>query len=774
MKLRSAVFAVAITAILLMALTTNLVSAEPPAKVKLNPGQHKVELNPSEQHMVELNLSEPMTFTVKRAYNDLVYDDGTAETAYAWNDAGNGFAVRFTPLSYPADLLTARICFWPDCPDSDHEEFAVYVYDDDGPSGEPGTCLGGPIYHTATAWGWCAVDISGLGITITSGDFYILYHQLTDFPDCEYLCVDLSPPQYGRSWSYYDGSWEVWHEENYMIRCLVDSPAVEKSWTFMVYLDGDNDLELAAIDNFMKMSFVGSTSEVNIVVQFDRIDGYCDWYENWTDCKRFYITKGITPTAASATMDLDECNMGDPNTLRNFVEWAMSEYPAEKYALILWDHGSGWKKKWVPWKDDTGIARWVCLDITNSDYLTLQETEQALTGKYIDLLGYNACLMHLIEVVYQMVGCSGESVGAESVTYVWPYHTILEDLTGNPTMTSRTLGATIVQRYIESRSDTQSAVDEGDVPSLVTAVDNLAQVLISKLPGSYNEIQQARNNVQDFEYDGGYKYYIDLYDFAELIKEYVPDAGSAAQAVMDNVNTAVYAEEHGTDYPNAHGLSIYFPGAELYLCSYKDTKFAIDTHWDEFLKEYCNAPNLPYREGVFRNGRWILRSCNPSGAVVLYRFKFGRSTDIPVTGDWDGDGVDTIGVYRNGRWLLRNSNSAGPPDYSFKFGRSTDIPVTGDWNGDGVDTIGVRRGKQWILRDSNSAGSPDYRFRFGRSTDIPVTDDWNGDGIDTIGVRREVNNGSFVIVIQQDLRTTASSLAGPLTYLLPGTGTVHK
>jgi hypothetical protein len=96
------------------------------------------------------------------------------------------------------------------------------VYDDDGLGGEPGTCLGGPIYHTATDWGWCDVDISGPGITIVSDDFYILYQQLTDDPDCEALCVDENLPQYGRSWDYEDGSWELWDVENYMIRCVVD------------------------------------------------------------------------------------------------------------------------------------------------------------------------------------------------------------------------------------------------------------------------------------------------------------------------------------------------------------------------------------------------------------------------------------------------------------------------------------------------------------------------------------------------------------------------
>ena len=64
-------------------------------------------------------------------------------------------------------------------------------------------------------------------------------------------------------------------------------------WTFMVYLDGDNNLEGAGIDDFLEMSAVGSTQHINIVVQFDRIGGYDSRYDNWTTCKRFLVTPGM-------------------------------------------------------------------------------------------------------------------------------------------------------------------------------------------------------------------------------------------------------------------------------------------------------------------------------------------------------------------------------------------------------------------------------------------------------------------------------------------------
>jgi len=177
--------------------------------------------------LIELSPSQPMSFATAPASGteiEIAYDDGEAEGRCTGFGAGDGSAVRFTPSEYPVDLKVARFCFWAEeWPDDDHEEFAVEVYDDDGAGGVPGTQLGTTVHATATDWGWWDVDISGLGITITSGDFYILYKQLTD-PDCEGLCIDSDDPV-GRSWDYWWGGESfLWEGDNYMIRCVVEGP----------------------------------------------------------------------------------------------------------------------------------------------------------------------------------------------------------------------------------------------------------------------------------------------------------------------------------------------------------------------------------------------------------------------------------------------------------------------------------------------------------------------------------------------------------------------
>ncbi|MEK7812948.1 MAG: S8 family serine peptidase, partial [Candidatus Desantisbacteria bacterium] len=192
-----------------------------------------------------------------------------------------------------------------------------------------------------------------------------------------------------------------------------------KPWTFMVYLDGDNDLEDAAIDDFLEMAKVGSTDKINIVVQFDRIPGYNSDHGDWTGTKMFYITKDMTPIPGSATMDIGEANMGNPQTLIDFVKWVKLGYPAEHYALVLWNHGGGWrnKQKGVSTKD-------ICIDDTDGDVLYMKEVSSALASvSPIDLIGFDACLMAMIEVAYQIKDFGDVMVGSEGnePNDGWPY-----------------------------------------------------------------------------------------------------------------------------------------------------------------------------------------------------------------------------------------------------------------------------------------------------------------------------------------------------------------
>lgn len=122
--------------------------------------------------------------------------------------------------------------------------------------------------------------------------------------------------------------------------------------------------------------------------------------------------------------------------------------------------------------------------------------------------------------------------------------------------------------------------------------------------------------------------------------------------------------------------------------------------------------------------QWHLRNSNTGGAantVVTY----GVGRDRPVTGDWDGDGDDTLGLVRGDTWLLKNSIAGGNADITFGYGSAsfTELPVVGDWDGNGTYTPAVLRNNPatddeggfelWLFRNSNSGGSASRQITFG-------------------------------------------------------------
>ena len=153
--------------------------------------------------------------------------------------------------------------------------------------------------------------------------------------------------------------------------------------------------------------------------------------------------------------------------------------------------------------------------------------------------------------------------------------------------------------------------------------------------------------------------------------------------------------------------------------------------------------------GVFRPSthKFLLRPADypVSPGITI---PWGASTDIPVTGDWNGDGSDEVGVFRPStqKFLLRPAEYPVSPGITITWGASTDIPITGDWNGDGTTEVGVFRPAKhkFFLRPANYPASPGVTIDWGASTDIPVTGDWNGDGTTEVGVFRPANHRFYL------------------------------
>jgi len=127
--------------------------------------------------------------------------------------------------------------------------------------------------------------------------------------------------------------------------------------------------------------------------------------------------------------------------------------------------------------------------------------------------------------------------------------------------------------------------------------------------------------------------------------------------------------------------------------------------------------------------------------LIDHVFHYGSDGDIAVAGDWNGDGIATIGLFRAGTWIL-DDNGNGRWDIDDRivdFGAPGDRPVVGDFDGDGIDEVGVFRHGTWYVDTNNNFqhDEGDARYELGGPGDIPVTGDWDGDGRDEIGVYQQ-------------------------------------
>ena len=364
-------------------------------------------------------------------------------------------------------------------------------------------------------------------------------------------------------------------------------------WTVMIYLDADNNLESAGINDINEMEMVGSSSKVNIVVQADRIPNYDNSNDNWTTTRRYYIMQDNDPFLINSEFnDLGELNMGDPDTLVDFASWAVTEYPAEKYLLIIWNHGGGFRSPAY----SKGIAQ---DDTSGKDIITMPELEDALSaisvqmGKNIDIVGMDACLMAMTEVAYQIKDCADILVTSEENVPGdgWPYDTILAQLVSNPHMSPEQLAANIVDKYIISYpydNVTQSAIDLSYMDDLAGQLSSMADSIMSDTLTSKDAYLNAAYSSQ--HYSDYYHDFIDLYDFCNKVYYYSNsfEVKAIALIVQQNLlNSVINSDYNGGSVSDTKGLSIYFPLYKEYDSeNYDNTNFARDTFWNEMLLSF--------------------------------------------------------------------------------------------------------------------------------------------------------------------------------------------
>lgn len=373
-----------------------------------------------------------------------------------------------------------------------------------------------------------------------------------------------------------------------------------RHWTIMVYMAADNDLEPQAIRDLNELEVIGSSPQVSVVVQVDRTPGYDTSNDNWTGTRRYYVTRDMDTETINSELigDMGELDMADPDTLAAFVGWAAGAYPAERYLLVLWNHGRGWMTETTRTMELEREVKAIHIDYTDNNEMTLRDLTEALDQcPPMDVILFDACLMGMVEVAHA-IRQSGEVMVASEDNVPdsgQPYDRLLARFNSNPAMSAPEASRAVIDEYVDyylsrySGTFTCSAIDLASVNGLVSACDQLAGDMVGN-PSEWPSVRTAQQFAQRFDFDKNqYIYYKDLYDFAARLGSLTTNQAllSSCASVESAVDDAVlYERNSGGAVAAAHGLSIYLPPPGAMLGQYRTTDFALDTRWDEFLEAY--------------------------------------------------------------------------------------------------------------------------------------------------------------------------------------------
>lgn len=356
--------------------------------------------------------------------------------------------------------------------------------------------------------------------------------------------------------------------------------APEADWTFLFFVNGDNDLEEYALMDVNELEQVGSTEKVNFLVQLDRSTRYSRSDGDWTEARRLRVGKDEDRNAITSPVieNLGEVDSGSASTVVDFVRWGVQNYPAKHYALVIWDHGDGWyiaaddtPRKGVSW--DEGSNREI--SVADGDLSELLAGAVEATGKPLDLFGVDACLMGLWEVAWVAAPYARTFVGSQDYesAYGWDYDKAFASLAADSALGAPDVGEAIASTFYASGDSTQSVTDLTELPALNAALDQLAGALMASESGVdiWGDSVYHSLSYDDVNVDLG-----QLLDGLSGSEDpAVAQAAMEARGAYDAVILSNYARRKGT------GLSIYAPSRRLER-SYAAAPWA-SGQWDELV-----------------------------------------------------------------------------------------------------------------------------------------------------------------------------------------------
>ncbi len=395
--------------------------------------------------------------------------------------------------------------------------------------------------------------------------------------------------------------------------------AAPTDWTVMVFINGKNNLEMAGLYNVNQMEKVGSTANMNIVVELGRMNGQAsgdtDMDGNWTGSRRLYIKKDTNPNKiTSPVVQKDKVvDMGDYKRAVDFVKWSKTKYPAKRYMLIIWNHGSGWM-------DPLGDKKGISFDDETGNYIRTPQIGLILkeAGK-VDIMAFDACLMNMAEVAFEVKDDAQVIVGSEETVpgLGYPYDLFLGAMAKKPDLSTEDVGAVMVEAFkmfydAVKKGGQLSALRASKLDGLGVKMSEFAK--LAKEIGNLDAMKAARAGVIRYDCIGEksdpdmkISFYGDVGQFAQLaaaadLKEHPKAAEfkASAAALQDYIdkelmidNKASGKNRVGRELSESRGISVYLPPVEsrvaqerlegIFEGKYIDFAFDKATGWHDFV-----------------------------------------------------------------------------------------------------------------------------------------------------------------------------------------------
>jgi hypothetical protein len=313
---------------------------------------------------------------------------------------------------------------------------------------------------------------------------------------------------------------------------------------------------------------------------------------------------------------------GDPAVLREFLEWGIKSFPSRLKMVVIKGHGDGMSIAWdaTPRRNQSDRLRAVEL----REAFSIPIKDQLGRFQTFDIVGFNSCLMGMIEVYHKLTNLVGLGIASEGPTPVqsWPFARILEELKRQPSMTPRALAQTILDEYISEQEQSgfekrcrdlveAGKANEGEcsidlsicdllgVRDVVTQVGILSKLLRSLLGTRHQDLPGAKGLAEARKASQSYSNgdYVDISDFCKNLQKPVisQDIVEQSERVIESVRSVVLDHRHLEGSPRSHGLSIFFPERIVPSRYLRDLQIR-EIDWDDFLREYVQFMN----EGILR------------------------------------------------------------------------------------------------------------------------------------------------------------------------------